>query len=348
MNCRLLRLPGAVKQPSSTHRSTEGRLSGVKVSFIASLLAFSLPVIAQPVDLSRSLVAEPAPPLQNKRNIQLIPTSAPKQTHQNLLSFKRPINLTIIVFILLVLWLGFLTSFLYYVFSIHTAEIRKLRIMYSKFRHVVMDDLYRERESLMDRFDEYLASRRIEPNALSIDHRFGEQLQALQKQADDSLRRITVLDPMPSFAPVPTQVDVQHSMSNLTPRSDLDVNLILFEFHSAYLRRDYAGLLAMASGRHLNITSDSEASLVKMHGFPTQLEAVNSGGSYLLIQRHDRNWLVPEFSVLTGFRTSKPAKGIFTYRPENVSTAKLLRPAEVKQVGGLWEVVTMGIIAVPS
>ena len=72
MNCRLLRPPGAVKQPTRTHRSLVGRLSRVKVSFIASLLAFSLPAIAQPVDLSRPLVAEPAPPLQNKRKIRLL------------------------------------------------------------------------------------------------------------------------------------------------------------------------------------------------------------------------------------------------------------------------------------
>jgi hypothetical protein len=297
----------------------------VKVSFIASLLVFSLPVIAQPVDLSRLLMPEPAPPLQNKPKIRLIPTSAPKQTHQNLLSFKRPVNLTIILFILLVLWLGFLTSFLYYVILLHKAEIRKLRIMYSKFQDKVKEDLFRERESLMDRFDEYLASRRVEPNALSIDHRFGEQLQALQKQTDESLRRITGIDPM----------------------NDLVDHLVL-EYHSAYLRRDHAGLLAMTSDHQFNITSDSEDSLLINRSFPTQLEVVKSGGSYLLIQRHERNWLVPEFQILTSFTTFRPAKGIFTYRPENVSTAELIRPAEVKQVGRLWEVVTMGIIAVPS
>ena len=325
MNCRLLRPPGAVKQPTRTHRSLVGRLSRVKVSFIASLLVFSLPVIAQPVDLCSPLVAEPAPPLKNKRKIRLIPTSAPKQTHQNPFSFKRPVNLTIIVFILLVLWLGFLTSFLYYVFSFHTAEIRKLRRMYFMFQKKVKEDLFRERESFMDRFDEHLASRRIEPNALSIDHRFGEQLQALQKQADESLRRITGIDPM----------------------NDL-VDHLVSEYHSAYLRRDHAGLLAMTSDHQFNITFDSEDSLSKNLGIPTQLEVVKSGGSYLLIQRHERNWLVPEFLVLTSFTNNKPAKGIFAYRPENVSTAELIRPAEVKQIGRLWEVVTMGIIAVPS
>ena len=224
----------------------------------------------------------------------------------------------------MVLWLGFLTSFLYYVFLIHKAAIRKLRIMHSEFEDMVMQ-LYRERESLMVRFDEYLASRRVEANALSIDHRFGEQLQALQKQADESLRRITGIDPM----------------------NDL-VDHLVSEYHSAYLRRDHAGLLAMSSDHQFNITLDSEKSLLINRSFPTQLEVVKSGGSYLLIQRHERNWLVPEYQILTSFTTTQPAKGIFTYRPENVSTAELIRPAEVKQVGRLWEVVTMGIIAVPS
>jgi hypothetical protein len=104
----------------------------------------------------------------------------------------------------------------------------------------------------------------------------------------------------------------------------------------------------MTSDHQLNITTDSENSLSKNLGLPTQLEEVKSGGSYLLIQRHERNWLVPQFLVLSGFMTKKPAKGVFTYRPENVSAVVLLRPAEVKQVGRLWEVVRPGIIAVPS
>lgn len=45
---------------------------------------------------------------------------------------------------------------------------------------------------------------------------------------------------------------------------------------------------------------------------------------------------------------NQPLKGIFTYERQLVSSAELKLPAEVKEVGGLWEVVTPGTVIVPA
>jgi hypothetical protein len=42
------------------------------------------------------------------------------------------------------------------------------------------------------------------------------------------------------------------------------------------------------------------------------------------------------------------AKGIFGLQREAISALELRRPAEVKPVGDLWEVVTLGVIAAPG
>jgi hypothetical protein len=98
----------------------------------------------------------------------------------------------------------------------------------------------------------------------------------------------------------------------------------------------------------LNITLNSEEALMRSTNAPTQLEVVQTGGSYLLIQQDTKNWLVPDFQTLSSFTTNQLKKGIFTYIHEPISEAVLRRPAEVKDIGGLWEVVTMGVIAIPS
>ncbi len=97
----------------------------------------------------------------------------------------------------------------------------------------------------------------------------------------------------------------------------------------------------------LNITLKSEDDPMKSTTLPTQLEVVRSGGSYLLIRRDGRHWLVPTFQLLKNFTTNQPAKGIFTYVKDSVSAVELRQPAEVKEIGAVWEVINMGIIAVP-
>ena len=119
------------------------------------------------------------------------------------------------------------------------------------------------------------------------------------------------------------------------------------EYQEAFFRNDRSALRRMMSDE-LNITQHSENALMKTASIPTQLEIVKTGGSYLLIHREGRHLLVPDFQILTSFTTNQLAKGIFSYERENVSTAELRLPAEVRDVGGLWEVVTMGVIAVPT
>jgi hypothetical protein len=98
------------------------------------------------------------------------------------------------------------------------------------------------------------------------------------------------------------------------------------------------------------ISSESEEALLNSFSAPTRLVAVGSGGSYLLVPALDRNdyaWILPDWQTLESFNTKRPNKGIFSYTSEaNLCSAELRQPAEVKQVGELWEVVTMGVIAV--
>jgi hypothetical protein len=119
------------------------------------------------------------------------------------------------------------------------------------------------------------------------------------------------------------------------------------EYQEAFFRGDRSALRRMMPDE-LNITQHSEDALMKTASIPTQLEIVKTGGSYLLIHREGKHLLVPEFQILTSFTTNQLAKGIFSYQRENISIAELRRPAEVREVGGLWEVVTMGVIAVPT
>ena len=82
-----------------------------------------------------------------------------------------------------------------------------------------------------------------------------------------------------------------------------------------------------------------------------KLELVKGGGNYLLI-RQTGNWLFPTFQSMNRLSSNQPsprfAKGIFVLQREAISTPELRRPAEVKPVGDLWEVVTLGVIALPG
>ena len=82
---------------------------------------------------------------------------------------------------------------------------------------------------------------------------------------------------------------------------------------------------------------------------PMQLMTVPGGGSYLLVGGKDhRYWLVPDFRTLSSFKGKRPNTRIFSYEAQAIHTPELRQPAEVKPVGDLWEVVTMGVIAVPA
>jgi hypothetical protein len=118
------------------------------------------------------------------------------------------------------------------------------------------------------------------------------------------------------------------------------------DYMNAFFRNDQSTLRMMIHAE-LNITLKSEDDLMKSTTLPTQLEVARSTGSYLLIRRGGRHWLVPTFQVLKNFTTNQPAKGIFAYVKDSVPAVELRQPAEVNERGCVWEVVNMGIIAVP-
>lgn len=123
---------------------------------------------------------------------------------------------------------------------------------------------------------------------------------------------------------------------------------IAAEFQEAFYRSDRSALRRMTS-EEMNITQESEDALVRRTASATtQLQVVKGGGSYLLIRRQDRHWLIPSFQTLNSFMTSQPTKGIFAYERHSVSSVELRRPAEVRDVGGVWEVVSIGLVAVPA
>jgi hypothetical protein len=151
-----------------------------------------------------------------------------------------------------------------------------------------------------------------------------------------------------SQAPGPTPVQVE-SLQPIYKQQTVDdlVASVVEEYQAAFFRGDRSALRIITSDQ-LNITQNSEDSLMKISTLPTQLEVVQNGGSYRLIHINNQHWLVPEFQILASFTANQLAKGIFNYDRENISAAELRWPAEVREVGGLWEVIAMGVIAVPT
>ena len=124
---------------------------------------------------------------------------------------------------------------------------------------------------------------------------------------------------------------------------------IVSAYRNAFNRNDRS-LLRNIYTQQLKITSESEEDLLNSSFSPTRLVGVGSGGSYLLVPSIDRTehaWILPDWRTLESFNNNRPNKGIFSYTSEaNLCSAELRQPAEVRQCGELWEVVTMGVIAV--
>jgi hypothetical protein len=71
----------------------------------------------------------------------------------------------------------------------------------------------------------------------------------------------------------------------------------------------------------LNITQKSEDDLAKISSGPSQLEAVITGGAYLLLQSDHSHWVVPSFTTLCHLIDRKPKKGVFNYTVESITNA---------------------------
>jgi hypothetical protein len=121
------------------------------------------------------------------------------------------------------------------------------------------------------------------------------------------------------------------------------------QYLSALHRYDRSALRRMVQ-EELNITQDSEDALIRgTSTLSTKLLCVSGGGSYLLIPHAERHWLFPTAQTLASFSTNQPQKGIFDYERLSLSAADLRKPAEVQEIaGGIWEVISKGIVMVPA
>jgi len=101
--------------------------------------------------------------------------------------------------------------------------------------------------------------------------------------------------------------------------------------------------------KELNITSECEDSLLRgSSGQATKLEAVQGGGSYMVVSGEGRYWLFPTAQTLDSFSLNQPQKGIFDYEREILSKPVIKKPAEVKEESGDWIVIVQGVISVPG
>jgi hypothetical protein len=119
-------------------------------------------------------------------------------------------------------------------------------------------------------------------------------------------------------------------------------------YQDALERNDKSALRQMQF-KELNIMSESEDLLLRGNtSEATRLEAVNGGGSYMIMSSAGHYWLFPTAQTLASFGSSQPKKGIFSYELEMTNKPVVKRPAEVQEDGDRWVVLIQGIIAVPG
>jgi hypothetical protein len=100
-----------------------------------------------------------------------------------------------------------------------------------------------------------------------------------------------------------------------------------------------------AATAELNITSESENALAMGRSIATELEEVNGGGSYWLVNLQGQHWLFPTDRTLRGFAAAQPAKGLFIYVQMTIAQPQLMEPALLERSGNRWVVQSMGRIS---
>lgn len=119
-------------------------------------------------------------------------------------------------------------------------------------------------------------------------------------------------------------------------------------YQDAIVRGDRQALRQLQL-KELNITNESEDSLLRgSSGQATKLEAVQGGGSYMVVSGEGRYWLFPTAQTLDSFSMNQPQKGIFDYEREILSKPVVKKPAEVREESGHWVVITWGTISIPG
>ena len=173
-----------------------------------------------------------------------------------------------------------------------------------------------------------------------------------QKNQDDHTRqpRISFTLDKQKDERIESEIEIESQPIDHDPvidSSDLTLTIVA-NYQDAFSRDDRSSLRQMVSDG-MSITQDCEEALLRAPASATtQLKIDKQGGSYLLIRQYNNNWLVPTFQTLKTFTTMQPAKGLFVYERDNVSSAELRRPAEVREDRGVWVVVNMGVVAVPA
>jgi hypothetical protein len=176
-----------------------------------------------------------------------------------------------------------------------------------------------------------LSKRSPQQNHIRVDT---DELQALQDAANEALKKICIPESQHDIISMPSSLD--------------SAKVIAAKYQDAVSRDDLSALRQLVSAE-MSITQDCEQALLRgTASASTQLQIDKQGGSYLLIRQDNKNWLVPTFLTLKSFTTIQRSKGLFVYEPDNVSSAELRRPAEVREDRGVWEVVNMGVVAVPN
>ncbi len=79
-----------------------------------------------------------------------------------------------------------------------------------------------------------------------------------------------------------------------------------------------------------------------------RLRLVAGGGRFLMVVLDGDPWLFPTVDTLANFRTEPLEEGIFHYLPDSCLTPRLIRPAMLRDLGGLWEVRDPGQILLPT
>ena len=383
MYFRFLHPPVALQQSNRMHRSPVRTSLTVVVSLFTSFLGFSLPVVSAEkfdIDSWHKLVnPESETLLRGETKIKPFTLLDPLgRASKSVLSGEREtvgsqannkgnpdqkqvltdlqwlkwINYSIFLFLLLLLfWLSYITLLVSQDFASINRKYKRLDNDLSVLKKDLIntDNIPNKQVSAVDitnyRVEELAKNLSAHANVISslsqnlrvLDNRF------LAFQASHHVQLETL-----SQAPGPTPVQVE-ALQPIHKQQTVDdlVASVVEEYQAAFFRGDRSALRSITSDQ-LNITQNSEDSLMKTSTLPTQLEVVQNGGSYRLIHINNQHWLVPEFQILASFTANQLAKGIFNYDRENISAAELRWPAEVREVGGLWEVIAMGVIAVPT
>jgi hypothetical protein len=105
--------------------------------------------------------------------------------------------------------------------------------------------------------------------------------------------------------------------------------------------------LKAAAKAELNITRDYESAHFSGRSMRAELEEVNAGGSYWLIEIDGQHWLFPTDKTLRGIAEIGQDKGMYILEKQTIAQSQLLEPALLERTGSTWSLISSGTVAVP-